>query len=160
MPRVRLFFLQSLAESVIVNMSSIHDKAARSRNFNYQQDIRYVFKLNNWILGSLGIWPIAIRGIGKHISKIAIAIFNFALSFAIVPCALHIIYDQKNINVRLHLSGLLAFCLTAMTKYCIFVIHRLKIHHCIEYVKNDWWQVGVAHNICVYHVNVVVITRY
>ncbi|XP_018343963.1 PREDICTED: uncharacterized protein LOC108749643 [Trachymyrmex septentrionalis] len=136
-----LLFLQSLAESVTVNMSSIRDKSARSCNSNYQQDIRYVFKLNNWIMGSLGIWPIAIRGIGKHMSRISIAIFNFALSFAIVPCTLHIIYDQKNINVRLRLSGLVAFCLTAMTKYCIFVIHRSKIHRCIEYMKNDWWQV-------------------
>ncbi|XP_018312501.1 LOW QUALITY PROTEIN: uncharacterized protein [Mycetomoellerius zeteki] len=136
-----LLFLQSLAEPVTINMSSIHDKSARSRNSNYQQDIRYVFKLNNWIMGSLGIWPIAIRGIGKHMSKIVIVIFNFALSFAIVPCALHIIYDQKDLDVRLRLGGLVAFCLTAMIKYCIFVIRRPTIYRCIEYVKNDWWQV-------------------
>ncbi|XP_012063215.1 PREDICTED: odorant receptor 13a-like [Atta cephalotes] len=121
-------------------MSSIRDKSS-SHNSNYQQDIRYVFKLNHWIMGSLGIWPIPIRGIGRHMSKIAIAIFNFALSFAIVPCTLHIIYDQKDLDVRLRLSGLLAFCVTVMTKYCIFVIHRPKIYRCIEYVKNDWWQV-------------------
>lgn len=142
-------FLQSSAKSVTANMPSIRDKSASSamsQNSSYQRDIQYVFKLNNWILGSLGIWPIAIRGIGRHVSKIAIAICNLALSFAIVPCALHIVYDEKDIILRLKLGGLMAFCLTAMTKYCIFVIRRSKIHRCIEYVKNDWWQVGVASN--------------
>jgi len=114
---------------------------------SYREDIRNVFKLNNWILGSIGIWPVAIRGIGRHASKIAIALCNFALSFALVPCALYIIYDEKDIIMRLKLCGLLAFCLTAMTKYCILAIRRPKILRCIEYVKSDWWQVGVVVNI-------------
>lgn len=128
-------------------MPSAHrDEPAVSHNFNYQQDIRYVFTMNSWILGSLGIWPVATRGIGQHTSKIAIALCNFALAFAIVPCALHIVYDEKDIIMRLKLFGLLAFCLTAMTKYCILVIRRPKILRCIEYVKSDWWQVGVICN--------------
>ncbi|KAF3054495.1 Odorant receptor 091 [Nylanderia fulva] len=121
--------------------SAYRDESAVSHNFNYQQDIRYIFKINNWILGSLGIWPVAIRGIGRHTSKIAIALCNLALAFAIVPCALHIVYDEKDITMRLKLFGLLAFCFTAMTKYCILTIRRPKILRCIEYVKNDWWQV-------------------
>ncbi|KAL6259087.1 hypothetical protein P5V15_009009 [Pogonomyrmex californicus] len=122
-------------------MSSIHHEPATLQNSSYQRDIQYVFKLNTWILSSLGIWPVAIRGIGRHVSKIAIAICNLALSFAMIPCALHIVYDQKDIIIRLKLFGLLAFCLTAMTKYSILVIRRPKILRCIEYVKNDWWQV-------------------
>ncbi|XP_072747235.1 uncharacterized protein [Anoplolepis gracilipes] len=121
--------------------SALRDESVISQNVSYQQDIRYVFKLNNWILGSLGIWPVAIRGIGQHTSKIAIALCNLALTFAIVPCALHIVYDEKDITMRLKLFGLLAFCLTAMTKYCILAIRRPKILRCIEYVKSDWWQV-------------------
>ncbi|KAL6426529.1 hypothetical protein ACFW04_009154 [Cataglyphis niger] len=121
--------------------SALRDKPAISQNFSYQQDIRYIFKLNNWILGSLGIWPVAIRGIGQHASTIAIALCNLALAFAIVPCALHILYDEKDITIKLKLFGLLAFCLTAMTKYCILAIRRPKILRCIEYVKSDWWQV-------------------
>ncbi|KAF3054496.1 Odorant receptor 102 [Nylanderia fulva] len=108
---------------------------------NYQRDIQNIFKLNNWILGSIGIWPVAICGIGRHASKIMIAICNLAFSFALVPCALHIIYDEKDVIMRLKLSGLLAFCLTAMTKYCILCIRRPKILQCIECVKSDWWQV-------------------
>lgn len=121
--------------------------AQDERDSSYREDIRHVFKLNNWILGSIGIWPVAIRGIGRHASKIAIALCNFTLSFALVPCALYIIYDEKDIIMRLKLCGLLAFCLTAMTKYCILAIRRPKILRCIEYVKSDWWQVGVIVNI-------------
>ncbi|XP_025265297.1 odorant receptor 13a-like isoform X2 [Camponotus floridanus] len=121
--------------------SAFRKESAISQNFNYREDIQYVFKLNNWILGSLGIWPIATRGIRQHASKIAITLCNLALAFAIVPCALHIIYDEKDIIMRLKLFGLLAFCLTAMTKYCILAIRRPKILRCIEYVKSDWWKV-------------------
>ncbi|XP_071641240.1 odorant receptor 4-like isoform X3 [Temnothorax longispinosus] len=131
--------------------------ARNDQDLSYQQDIRYVFKLNNWILGSIGIWPISVRGIGRHVSKIAIALGNLALSFAMVPCALHIVYDEKDIIMRLKLCGLLAFCLTAMTKYCILAIRRPKILRCIECVKNDWWQISpiyeivyVAHCMCGY----------
>lgn len=84
-----------------------------------------------------GIWPVSIRGIGWHASKIAIALGNLALSFAIVPCALHIVYDEKDFIMRLKLSGLLIFCVVSMTKYCILMIRRPKILRCIEYVKND-----------------------
>lgn len=144
MPRSSSLFLQSSAKSVTANMSNKRYKSAMSQNSSYQRDIQYVFKLNNWILGSLGIWPVTVRGIGQHISKIAIAIYNLALTFAIVPCALHIIYDEKDLIIRMKLSGLITFCFTAMIKYCIFVIYQPKIHRCIEYVKKDWWQVGVA----------------
>ncbi|XP_012214673.1 odorant receptor 4-like [Linepithema humile] len=110
-------------------------------NANYQQDMQYVFRPCSWILGSIGIWPLAIRGIGRNISKIAIIICNFALSFAIVPCILHIVYDEKDLNIRLKLSGLLGFCLMSMMKYCVLALRRPKIMRCIEHVKSDWWQV-------------------
>jgi len=122
-------------------MPSARDEKSPS----YQQDIQYIFKLNNWILGSIGIWPVSI---GRHASKIAIAFGNFTLSFAIVPCALHIIYDKKDIITKLKICGLLAFCIVAMTKYCILMIRRPKILRCIEYVKSDWWQVSVINTCC------------
>ncbi|CAL1689222.1 unnamed protein product [Lasius platythorax] len=122
-------------------MKNAHDNQATSPNVNYQRDMRYVFKPSSWILGSIGIWPVAFRGIGQHVSIIALVLCNFALGFAIVPCILHIIYDEKDLNIRLKLSGLLGFCLTAMMKYCVLAIRRPKILRCIEHVKNDWWQV-------------------
>lgn len=142
MPRVRL--VQSSLVPVIANMGSSRDVHTVSPNASYQRDVRYIFKPNSWILGSIGIWPLSVHGASRHVSKIAIIICNFALSFAIVPCVLHIAYDVKDINIRLKLSGLLGFCLTAMMKYCVLTIRRSKIQRCIEHVKSDWWQVGVA----------------
>lgn len=139
----RFRFEQSSAESVLVNMENSSETHETSPNVNYQQDMQYVLKPSNWILGSMGIWPIAIRGIGKLLYKFAIVVCISALTFAMVPCTLHIIYDQKDLNLRLKLCGLLAFCLTALTKYFILVIRRPKIQNCIQYVKNDWWQVSV-----------------
>jgi len=102
--------------------------------------MRYIFKPSSLILSSIGIWPLAIY----HASKIAIVICNLALILAIVPCILYIIYDVKDINVKLKLYGLLGFCITAMMKYCVLVIRRPNIRRCIEHVKSDWWQVSVA----------------
>lgn len=148
-----VFLVQSSVYLDITNMQNVQKERTALQNSNYQQDIRYVFRLNIWILSLIGIWPIAVRRIGRHASNVAIAFFNFILSFAMVPCFLHIVYDQKDIILRLKLSGLLNFCLTAMTKYCILAIRRPKILHCIEYVKNDWWQVGVI----VYHITIKLI---
>ncbi|XP_011147999.2 odorant receptor 4-like [Harpegnathos saltator] len=134
-------FAQSSAKSVLANMKNSREGYVTSPNVNYQQDMQYVFKPSSWILGSMGIWPITIQGIRKHVSTIAIVVYNFALVFAMVPCILHIIYDQKDLNLRLKLCGLLGFCLTALTKYFILVIRRSKIQSCIEQVKKDWWQV-------------------
>lgn len=122
-------------------------ESAIPQNLSYQRDIQYVLKLNNWILCPIGILSFTTHGIGRHAFKILIAFCNFIISFAIVPCALHIIYDQKDIIIRLKLFGLLAFCLIAMTKYYILTIRRPKISYCIEFVKRDWWQVGVLINI-------------
>lgn len=135
--------LQSSTEPVIANMESSQDEYTMTSNASYQQDIQYIFKPGNWILGSIGIWPVMIRGIGQYASKIAIVLCNLALAFAIVPCVLHIIYDQKDLNIRLKLFGLLGFCTVAMMKYCVLTIRRPKILRCIEHVKNDWWQVSV-----------------
>lgn len=141
MPRIHL---QSSAEPVIANMESSRDERTVSPNASYQRDIQYIFKPGKWVLGPIGIWPIAIRGIGRHASKIAIVLCNLALAFAIVPCVLHMIYDQKDLNIRLKLFGLLGFCSSAMMKYCVLAIRRPKILRCIEHVKSDWWQVGVV----------------
>lgn len=137
---------QSSADPVLARMDGSRDggRATSSPNANYQRDMRYVFKPSSWFLGTIGIWPLAIRGYGPYLSKIAIVCCNLALGFAIVPCALHIAYDEEDLNLRLKLSGLLGFCATAMMKYCVLAIRRPKIQRCIEYVKNDWWQVGVA----------------
>ncbi|KAH0951225.1 OrL18 [Eciton burchellii] len=116
--------------------SSRHNVYATSSN-NYRKDMRYVFKPNSLILSSIGIWPLAIR----QASKIMIVIYNLVLSFAIVPCVLHIIYDVKDVNVKMKLYGLLGFCITVMMKYCVLTLRQPGIRRCIEHVKSDWWQV-------------------
>lgn len=136
--------LQSSANFVFVNMGSSREKHATSPNDSYQRSMRYIFKPTSWIFGSIGIWPVAIRGLGQNAFKISIVVCNFALLFAIVPCALYVTYDVKDINIKLKLSGLLGFCSSAMMKYLVLVIRRPKILRCIEHVKSDWWQVGVV----------------
>ncbi|XP_076237705.1 odorant receptor 4-like [Calliopsis andreniformis] len=111
------------------------------QNENYEKDIIYIVKHSKWILSSLGIWPVMSQGAKRFFPNVAIGLGNSVLLFAIVPCTLHIIYEQKDIIVRLHLLGLLSFCLIAFIKYGALVARRRKIKECIEHVQYDWRQV-------------------
>jgi len=145
---------------IVANMPNAREECATSCNFNYQRDIRHVFKPNNWILSSIGIWPLAIRNIGQHISNVAITFYNFIMGFTMVPYFLYILYDtlEEDIIIKLKLYGILMVGIIAMIKYFILLMRRPKIQRCIEYVEHDWWQVG--HITLRYHARFVKRNEY
>lgn len=109
-----------------------------------EEDIEYAIKYGRFVLRSIGIWPDTGNKIRKYLSNFAILTGNLALSFAIVPCALHIIYEEKDINLKLKLFGLLSFCICVIIKYFALSIRRSDIDRCIEWLKTDWYQVCVS----------------
>ncbi|XP_076760693.1 odorant receptor 4-like [Xylocopa sonorina] len=113
------------------------------RNANYERDIAYVTKQSKWILKSIGIWPAMLNGTAKFLSKIAIGISSFVLLFAIVPCILYILYEEKDTIMRLKLCGLLCFCVTSLLKYWALTVRKPTIENCIEEVRIDWKQVEI-----------------
>ncbi|XP_026669568.1 odorant receptor 4-like [Ceratina calcarata] len=110
-------------------------------NRNYKRDIVFVTKYSKWILRSLGIWPSVLKGAARFLPKIAIGIGNFVLLFAIIPCILHIMFEEKDTIIRLKLCGLLSFCISSLLKYWALTARKPKIQNCIEQVETDWMQV-------------------
>lgn len=112
------------------------------QNSNYKKDITYITKHSKWILNSIGVWPTLLQGVARFLPKIAIVLGNFVLLFAIIPCLLYIIFDEKNTLKRLQLFGLISFCSTSLLKYWALTLRKSKIKDCIGQVQTDWRQVS------------------
>lgn len=125
-----------------MHLSMQHKRDYTPRNLYYKKDIAYVTKHSKWILQSIGIWPAVVGNVTKFLPKIAIALSNFVLLFAIIPCILHIIFEEKDTIMRLKLSGLLSFCCTSLMKYWALTLRKPRIKDCIEQVWIDWEQVS------------------
>ncbi|XP_017759734.1 PREDICTED: odorant receptor 13a-like [Eufriesea mexicana] len=111
------------------------------QNLNYKKDITYVTKHSKWILNSIGMWPIILKGVARFLPKIAIVLNNFVLLFAIIPCVLYIIFDEKDTLRKLQLVGLVSFCGTSLMKYWALTLRKSKIEDCIRQMQTDWKQV-------------------
>ncbi|XP_043488589.1 odorant receptor 13a-like [Polistes fuscatus] len=106
------------------------------------KDIEYAIKYGRFILRSIGIWPDRENKIYKYLSNVGIVTGNLVLSFAIIPCGLHIIYEEKDTNSKLKLFGLLIFCMCVMIKYFALSMRRSDIVRCFECLRTDWYQVN------------------
>ena len=121
---------------------SVRNLINKSRNPNYEKDITYVMKHNKWVLISIGIWPTVLKNIGKFLPKIVIGINNLMCFFILIQSALHIIYEEKDILLRLKILGLIFFSFISLMKYWALTIHKPEIEHCIQQVQSDWKQVN------------------
>ena len=84
-----------------MHLTILNESDYRARNLKYKEDIAYVTKHSKWILKSIGIWPIILKDVAKFLPKIVIGISNFVLLFAIIPCILYIILEEKNNLIKL-----------------------------------------------------------
>lgn len=125
-----------------MHLTILNESDYRARNLKYKEDIAYITKHSKWILKSIGIWPIVLKDVTKFLPKIVIGISNFVLLFAIIPCILYIIFEEKNNVIKLKLCGLLIFCSIALMKHWALVYRKPKIKNCIEQIQNDWEQVS------------------
>lgn len=121
---------------------SIQNPINEPRNPNYEKDIAYVTKYNKWVLTCIGIWPIILKNINKILPKIVIGINNLLCSFILIQSALHIIYEEKDVLLRLKILGLIFFSFISLMKYWALTIHKPEIKYCIEQVQSDWKQVN------------------
>ncbi|XP_026669563.1 uncharacterized protein LOC108625196 isoform X2 [Ceratina calcarata] len=110
-------------------------------NRNYEQDIVFITKHNKWLLKSIGIWPSVLKGAARFLPKIIIGIFTLALCFAIIPCILYIVFEERDSVMKLKLTGLLSFTVSCLFKYWFLSVQKPKIEDCIEQVQIDWKQV-------------------
>ncbi|XP_076760688.1 odorant receptor 4-like [Xylocopa sonorina] len=110
-------------------------------NIHYEDDIRYSLQMCQWLLQSIGVWPLVYEGANRleHAVSVIVMIVCFTLLFfIIVPSGHYIFYVEKNIDMKVKLFGPVGFCLSSTIKYCYLSLKAGVFKRCIEHVKRDW----------------------
>ncbi|CAL7936635.1 unnamed protein product [Xylocopa violacea] len=110
-------------------------------NVHYKNDIRYSLQMCQWLLQSIGVWPLVYEGTSKleHVISVIVMTACFTLLFfIIVPSGHYIFYVEKNLNMKVKLLGPVGFCLSSTMKYFYLNLKGGVFKRCIEHVKRDW----------------------
>ncbi|CAL7936637.1 unnamed protein product [Xylocopa violacea] len=110
-------------------------------NVHYENDIRYSLQMCQWLLQSIGVWPLVYEGTSRleHVISVIVMTTCFTLLFfIIVPSGHYIFYVEKNLNMKVKLFGPVGFCLSSTMKYFYLNLKGGVFKRCIEHVKRDW----------------------
>ena len=116
------------------------------RNPNYEKDIVYVTRHNKWVLNSIGVWPVVLKGVGQFLPIIAISLYNLVLFFILMQCVLHVVFEQKDPVMILKVLGLICFIFISIMKYWALTARKSTIEYCIGQLYADWKQVSLSNS--------------
>ncbi|XP_067214041.1 uncharacterized protein [Linepithema humile] len=110
-------------------------KSANSENDNKNDNkIKYKYK---WLLLSIGAWP-QTTIVKKILVSIQIFISASSVAIIMIPCMLYILFDDDHIKIRLGALVSLLFRIMSSTNYCLIILHKKSIFHCIRHMDTDW----------------------
>ncbi|XP_076176273.1 odorant receptor 10-like [Ptiloglossa arizonensis] len=118
-----------------------HNRIIEHLNSHYKNDINYTLEMCRWVLKLIGIWPLVYSGTSKleKIVSIVLLITWFSdLLFALVPPGRYILFEEKNLYIRMKLLGPTSFSLASTIKYCYLVFKGPIFKRCIVHVERDW----------------------
>lgn len=97
-------------------------------------------QLNRWLLKPLGAWPqtSTTSRSEKVVSRVLIFICCFLIASAVIPCALNICFEEKDIELRLRAIGPMSHWLMGGLNYCSLLLHSADILRCIQHMEIDW----------------------
>lgn len=92
------------------------------------------------MLKPIGAWPQAsmTSSSEKAVSQVLIFICCFLIAFSVIPCALNICFEEKNIELKLRAIGPLSHWLMGGLNYCSLLLHGADIDRCMQHMKIDW----------------------
>jgi len=97
-------------------------------------------QLNRWFLKPIGAWPRSSTTSRRErvLSCILIFVCYFLIAFTIVPGTLNIIFEERDIELRLRAIGPLSHWLMGTMNYCSLLLRGTDIHRCITHMQADW----------------------
>ncbi|XP_076760041.1 odorant receptor 13a-like [Xylocopa sonorina] len=113
----------------------------RMWNVHYKNDIRYSLQMCQWLLQSIGVWPLVYEGASKLEQILSVILMTTCFSilfFVIVPSSHHIFYVEKDLDTKVKLFGPICFCISSTIKYCYLSLKGGAFKQCIEHMKRDW----------------------
>ncbi|XP_011257832.3 odorant receptor 83a [Camponotus floridanus] len=105
----------------------------------YRQDNDYSLQLNRWFLKSIGAWPESTNSMIKNILiKILQLTCHSLIAFTVIPSILYILFEEKDIRLKLKAIGPTSHCLMGGINYCSLLHHNDRIRKSVEHMESDW----------------------
>ncbi|KAF3054510.1 Odorant receptor 117 [Nylanderia fulva] len=97
-------------------------------------------QLNRWFLKPIGAWPrsTTTSSSEKAVSRVLIFVCYFLIAFTVVPCALNIFFEEKDIELKLRAIGPLSHWLMGGMNYCSLLLRSADIRRCVRHMEMDW----------------------
>ncbi|KAL6426557.1 hypothetical protein ACFW04_009163 [Cataglyphis niger] len=106
----------------------------------HKRDIDYSLQLNRWILKSIGVWPESSTSsnIEKILSKILRITCHSLIAFTVIPSILYILFEEKDIRLKLKAIGPASHWLMGGINYCSLLYQNKQIRKSIVHMETDW----------------------
>jgi len=117
-------------------------------NKNYEQDVKYVTKQNDFLLRILGIWPLLNKDLSvvETICKtLLISICCTLVCFEGIPSILYCVFvTEEEPRTKLKMIAPTVYSFTALAKYGALIVYEDEIRSCLRHIKDDWKFIAVA----------------
>ncbi|XP_072747254.1 uncharacterized protein [Anoplolepis gracilipes] len=106
----------------------------------YKRDNDYSLQLNRWILKPIGVWPESPTSsiIEKILSKISRIICHSLIALTVIPSILYILFEEKDIRLKLKVVGPISHWLMGGINYCSLLYQKKQIRKSIVHMETDW----------------------
>ncbi|XP_076761279.1 odorant receptor 4-like [Xylocopa sonorina] len=117
-----------------------NDASNFATNHEYKRNVNLSIQWSRWILKPIGVWPHSTRIslIEKYFHWLINVICYSLLIYLLLPCSLYLVLEVKDVYYRIKLFGPLSFCVMAILKYHLLILHEEDIRECIDRIEWDW----------------------
>ncbi|XP_076376051.1 uncharacterized protein LOC143259088 isoform X2 [Megalopta genalis] len=100
----------------------------------------YSLQVNRWYLKPIGAWPTSSSAsrLERVLSIVLIVCCYCSILFTVVPCILHIFFEDEDLRKKLRATGPLLHLFMGGVKYTTLLMRGNEIRLCAEHLKVDW----------------------
>ncbi|XP_014203996.1 uncharacterized protein LOC106636190 [Copidosoma floridanum] len=100
----------------------------------------YAVQISRFFLQPLGLWDTLNYSskLNRLLHFLQIINVYFLLLFAIVPTVLRVLFEEKNLEMKIKLIGPLNFAVTSVIKHALIFRNNLEITKCYQQIEMDW----------------------
>ncbi|XP_076675730.1 LOW QUALITY PROTEIN: uncharacterized protein LOC143372939 [Andrena cerasifolii] len=100
----------------------------------------YSLQLNRWYLKPIGAWPSssATTRHQRFVSIVLNILCYCSISFTVIPCILHIVLEDEDIQKKLRILGPLSHWFVGGMNYTTLLLRSKEIRYCVEHIEMDW----------------------
>nr|XP_003700912.1 PREDICTED: odorant receptor 22c-like [Megachile rotundata] len=106
---------------------------------DYEKNVNLSIQWCRWILKPIGVWPTSdVTGTQKCMYRLINVMCYAFLSFLCAPCSLYVILEVEDVYNQIKFFGPSSFCVMALMKYYLLILHENDIRDCIKRIELDW----------------------